>query len=186
MPAKICLNCEKPFRPKPYRAARARFCSREYRSSISLDKKLLIVGWMVSPSGCWLCNCRTNDGGYGLIGHDDRAVLAHRASWMVHRGPIPDGIDVLHTCDVRPCINPDHLFLGTDADNVADMDAKGRRYVLRGEENGYSVLTEDQVSDILSRPRVFGSGRDLAIEFNVSQSTISLIRLGKVWKHVAR
>lgn len=183
---KICLNCEKQFRPKPHRAVRARFCSHACRSSVPLAKKLDLVGYDLSARGCWLWRGHVTKFGYGVVSYKGKTVRVHRASWEKYRGPIPAGLDVLHKCDVRHCFNPDCLFLGSDADNVADMDAKGRRYVLRGEENGYSVLTEDQVADILSRPRVWGSGRDLAAEFNVSQSTISLIRLGKVWAHVER
>lgn len=183
MPTKICHNCEKSFRSKRYPAL---FCSFVCRSSVPLEKKLSMVGYDLSPSGCWLWRGYITKDGYGRVGNGGKYLRVHRASWQVHRGPIPDGIDVLHSCDIRHCFNPECLFLGTDVDNIADMDAKGRRCVLRGEENGYSVLTERQVCDILSRPRVYGSGRDLAIEFNVSQSTISLIRLGKVWAHVAR
>ena len=181
---KICRNCETPFKSNPYRAERARFCSHACRASMPLEKKLQLIGWRYAPSGCWLWEYRFNAGGYGVLGHGGGEVLAHRASWIKYRGPIPDGMDVLHACDVRPCINPDHLFLGTDADNVADMDAKGRRYVLRGEEQGAAILTEEQVSDIRSRPKGYGTGVRLAREFGVSPSLISLVRLGKAWSHV--
>jgi HNH endonuclease len=183
---KICHSCENPFKSKPFRAERARFCSRQCRSSVSLSQMLKMIGYDLSPSGCWFLRCFITKYGYGRVGHEGKYRQAHRASWEVHRGPIPDGMDVLHECDVRPCINPDHLFLGTDIDNIADMDAKGRRYVLRGEENGYSVLTEAQVVEIRSRPRYHGSGTEMAVEFGVSPSLISLVRLGKVWTHVGK
>ena len=179
---KICLNCDNPFRPKPYRLERARFCSHRCRSTMPLSKKL--DNYIVVPSGCWMWQghiCKRS--GYGTIGHDGKAIRAHRASWEKHRGSIPAGIDALHKCDVRPCINPDHLFLGTDVDNVADMDAKGRRYVLRGEEHGLSLLTAEQVSEIRSRPRGYGTGIQLAEEFGISPSQVSSIRLRKAWAH---
>lgn len=181
---KTCQNCETSFKLKPFRAERARFCSRQCRSSVSLSQMLKIIGYDLSPSGCWLWRGFITKYGYGRVGHAGKYRQAHRASWEVHREPIPDGMDVLHECDVRSCINPDHLFLGTDIDNIADMDAKGRRYVLRGEEQGSAILTEADVREIRSRPRDRGTGNALAEEFGVSPSLISLVRLGKAWSHV--
>lgn len=180
---KTCVNCGSSY-PLRLERPKSKFCSLKCRSSFTPEQKLKFIGWDVVPNGCWIWRGRSNWGGYGVIGHRHRAVLAHRTSWAANRGDIPFGIDVLHHCDVRLCINPDHLFLGTDADNIADMDAKGRRYVLRGEENGCSKLREEQIADILSRPRGYGTGVALAEEFGVSPSLISLIRLGKVWHHV--
>jgi len=86
----------------------------------------------VSPepnSGCWLWEGAQNNRGYGYIGLSGAKggnVLAHRSMWELTNGPIPDGLWVLHRCDVRICCNPDHLFLGTPLDNMRDMHAKGR------------------------------------------------------------
>lgn len=81
----------------------------------------------VDKSGeCWLWTGLLNRRGYGVTRHNGRACLAHRKAWELANGPIPDGFMVCHRCDVRNCIRPDHLFLGSAADNTADMIAKGR------------------------------------------------------------
>ena len=78
--------------------------------------------------GCWIwIGCITWNG-YGVISVNNRQIMTHRASWLCHVGPIPDGLFVLHKCDVRNCVNPDHLFIGTKRDNALDMVAKGRHY----------------------------------------------------------
>ena len=84
-------------------------------------------------SGCWLWTGSTNGCGYGQFTYNGKLEKAHRVSWQIHHGPLPlwsghtTGICVLHRCDVPLCVNPDHLFLGTQGDNVADMIEKGRR-----------------------------------------------------------
>lgn len=92
-------------------------------------------------NGCWEWQGVRNNSGYGVlsIGHSGR-MLAHRFGWQLHRGPIPDGVHVLHTCDNPPCVNPDHLYLGTPADNARDRVERVRGN--HGSRNGGAKIAE--------------------------------------------
>lgn len=133
---------------------------------------------------CWLWTAAKINGGYGSIGYGDKMVLAHRLSWELHNGPTHEELCVLHKCDAPACVNPDHLFLGTHADNMTDMTKKGRRVSTprSGESNGRAKLTVAQVRDI--RAREGQSQRALAKEFGLGQTQISHILSGKGWAHI--
>ena len=91
---------------------------------VLLQQRLARHSVIDPETGCllWMASRTTN--GYGLVRWHRRLWLTHRAAWMARHGPIPPGLSVLHRCDIRPCLNPDHLFLGTQKDNIADMYAK--------------------------------------------------------------
>lgn len=136
--------------------------------------------------GCWLWSAgRTKKSGYGQTSQSHRHMVAHRVSWRLHRGAIPEGLKVLHRCDVPACVNPDHLFLGTQADNVADMMAKGRnnlrKYGYRPRRNGKLTPT-----DVLNIRRMAGQKfqKEIAADFGVNKGTISKILTGIRWGHV--
>ena len=139
----------------------------------------------VDPSGCWLWVASVNKGrgGYGKFSLNCKAITAHRASWLLHFGPIPDGMHVLHKCDVPRCVNPSHLFLGTNAENVADMDRKSRRVNAprRGEQNWRARLTEEKVLEIRKSAM---TQEALAGMYGVSRSAISAIRRGETWAYL--
>lgn len=131
--------------------------------------------------GCWLWTAGKTKDGYGLVWRDDKNVKAHRASFELYIGPIPDGMHVLHKCDVRNCINPDHFFPGTNADNMADKVAKGRARGANGESHWKAKLTEEKVLAIRADQRI---QRLIAADHGVSQRSISLIKRRETWSHV--
>ena len=123
---------------------------------------------------CWLWTAGSAGEGYGIFDH----VRAHRWAFQETNGPVPVGQCILHRCDTRRCVRPAHLFLGSRLDNVRDMDAKGRRTVLRGADNGRSKLTGDQVEDIRCN-RENNTRLELARRHGVSKSTIDAVLTNK-------
>ena len=148
--------------------------------------------WMKVDSGgeCWEWTGACNPRGYGKIGNKDKSAESHRVSWELHRGPVPDGLCVLHRCDNRKCVRPDHLFLGTNKENMDDKVAKGRQARPKGEANGQAKLRE---SDILAiremhrrhkrRARVArGLNRFLSRWFGVATQTVYEAACGTTWR----
>jgi hypothetical protein len=142
-----------------------------------------------TTSGCWLWVGSIGTEGYGqfhirgrLNGWLDRA---HRVSYRARVGPIK-GMCVLHRCDNPPCINPDHLFLGSRTDNNADKIAKGREARLAGVRNGRAKLSEHQASEALRRQSEGESLTRIGEDFGVTRGAIAHIVTGKNWKHISR
>jgi hypothetical protein len=146
------------------------------------------ASWEMDKNGCWNWLGSLSPSGYGRITAMGKKLRAHRYSWMLtSEHDIPAGMVVCHSCDNRKCVNPDHLFLGTVADNVADCVSKGRHARgeklshprAAGEKNGNSRLTVRQVNAIRADER---SQRKIATRFGVSQPLISKIKRGEIWK----
>jgi hypothetical protein len=135
-------------------------------------------------NGCWLWTGPVNSWGYARIRVNGLNVQAHRYSWEIHNGAIPDDRWVLHKCDVRNCVNPAHLFLGTRQANVDDMMAKGRHMPLVGEKNGQARLTSEDVKEIRRLHATGVAQRALARQFGVNRAMIYLIVRRKKWAHV--
>lgn len=135
-----------------------------------------------SKSGCWLWTGTINRGGYGRIKVKGKAFSAHRISWELHNGPIPRGMCVLHKCDVPACVNPGHLWLGTNKDNSQDALKKGRLKTKEGEDNGQSKLTWLKVKKIRILRKSGQSHEGLAQRFGVSKSAVHRACNYLTWK----
>lgn len=132
---------------------------------------------------CWLWMGKPDAYGYGVISNK---VKAHRFSYEYHYGPFDKKLDVLHRCDSPGCVRPDHLFLGTQADNNRDMWSKGRGHIpdTRGENHPTAVLKESEVRRIKKLIKKGMRQQDIAEMFKVSKSCIGFISSGRNWKHI--
>lgn len=149
------------------------------RASVSIDSH-----------GCWRWQKFIQNNGYGKVGTGGgKTAGAHRVSFKAFKGEIPSGLDVCHSCDVRDCVNPDHLFLGTRSDNILDAVAKGRMNLTkraRGQDHHASKLTEADVRAILARLATGERYRTIADAFNITPPLVGHIKHGRVWKHVTK
>lgn len=130
-------------------------------------------------SGCWLWMMGLSGAGYGVLSVSNRTRLAHRVSFEVFRSEVPTDRCVCHRCDVRCCVNPDHLWLGTAADNARDSVTKGRW--LRGEQHPRAKLADGDISEIRRRVAAGDSTRAIAADFGTTSTWVS-----KVARRLAR
>lgn len=134
-------------------------------------------------TGCWEWQGLKDVGGYGSIGVGGRHWKVHRLNWQMFNGqPVPEGMLVCHRCDNPPCCNPDHLFVGTHADNNADKVAKGRQ--ARGEDTAKSKLTDDKVREIFRLAHEGRAWRSIARGLGLDTVTIRQVLLGRTWGHL--
>lgn len=150
-----------------------------------------------TEAGCWIWTSALNESGYGMFGKGGRAIRAHRIMWEIHNGAIPNGLFVLHTCDVPCCVAIGHLFLGTNQDNVDDMMKKGRHRspdwgknseilrekACRGEAHKDAKFTEQEVLEIVAIYRRGGvTQRALGKMYGVNHTTIGGMIRGTSWR----
>lgn len=142
-----------------------------------------------SSDECWLW-IGGHNGRYGILSRGPRGagmVYAHRCSYELAKGSIPDGLLVLHKCDTPKCVNPGHLFLGTQIKNMADMVSKGRQSKIArtpGEKNRHAKLTDDNVRAIRILISHGMRTSQLAECFELSRHAITKIKTGRSWKHL--
>lgn len=134
------------------------------------------------PEDCWPWLGSKFHFGHGSFWIKNRCIAAHRFSWMLHGHDIPDTMFVLHHCDNPGCVNPGHLFLGTHADNMADMDSKGRRTVPSGENHGMSKLDWEKVGKIRIDHSKGKSNCEIARELQVTSTTVWYVVHNRTWR----
>ena len=150
----------------------------------------------LTKSDCWEWQGNRDTSGYGTTKRKGKVHKAHRLSYTIHNGEIPYGLCVCHTCDNPPCVNPKHLWVGTQRENQLDCNKKKRRakgishrshlypsQTPKGESSGMSKLTEENVRFIKNNLSKH-TQTHLAKLFNVNQTTVSVIATGKSWKHI--
>jgi hypothetical protein len=146
-----------------------------YSESDALER--FVNNILVTPEGHWLWQAGHTEDGYGRFSYHGRWEGAHRVAWQLFRGPIPSGLDVLHKCDIRDCVRPSDLFLGTNEVNVADKMAKGRI-------GRVAKLSPEAVKEIRSRHEQGESQTRLGKEFGVTGSAIHKIVHRIHWRHI--
>jgi hypothetical protein len=132
--------------------------------------------------GCWLYTGPLAESGYGSVSVKRAQVRVHRLAWSTVNGAIPDGLVVCHRCDVRNCVNPDHLFIGTVADNARDMVNKGRSAKKAGEEHNQARLTIEQVREMRALSDTGVTNIALAARFGISNQQVAKIVLRQRWR----
>lgn len=183
-------DCDKPF------VARG-FCGAHYMEARRANQSFSVV----RPHGsleerffrkvdktekCWVWIGNTSRNGYGSIqsgGKGSPTLSAHRLSYEMHKGQIPDGLVVMHSCDNPSCVNPDHLSVGTFKENTHDMIAKGRKRTVapKGTSNGKAKLNDDLVRYIRQSDK---NAASIARELRLSENCIRGVRTGRTWSHV--
>ena len=146
-------------------------------ADLVLAKERLLSHVTVQEDGCWIAACGLTRQGYSRMMVNYELDLGHRWSYLIFKGPIPEGAVVRHTCDRPSCVCPDHLLAGSQSDNIRDAVLRGR-YV---QNRGGAKLTEDDVTAIRAST---GRVKDLAARYGVCRDTIGKLRAGKTWAHV--
>jgi hypothetical protein len=185
-----CEECGEPF---VVNRKRTRFCGRACSNKANSRVSAVVTrkgidasyeGFVIRGGAdeCWGWSGSLVGYGYGCIKRGSRTIYAHRYAYERAKGAVPPGLIVRHTCDNPVCSNPDHLVVGTPADNSRDMVQRGR--ALTGRKNPQNKLSEEDVTAIKLRVSQGFSQRQIAGQFGVCQQLISRIMLRKTWRHV--
>ncbi len=153
---------------------------RTRTAHMDISDRMEFLSEPVTESGCRIWTGTINAAGYGTISFKNKPNLAHRLSYELTYGEIPEGMKACHKCDTPSCINPNHLFLGTQRENLEDMARKKRGAV--GNDYNRSILTDEDVRKIRCDNRL---QRVIAEEYGMKRTSIAAIKNGRTWKHVA-
>jgi len=203
---RICQHCGRSFTAKRHRESLTVFCSRacyHARRTISVSDNTVMADrfWRKvdcdsDPDGCWIWQAAMYSNGYGMFVFHGQRTGAHRVAYTLTHGAIPDGLFVLHSCDVHACVNPNHLSVGTHEQNMRESAERGRvpsgdrsatrlhpeRYP-RGENHPSTTLKQTQVDEIRLRFAAGGASKvALAQEYGVNATTIANIVSHRTWK----
>lgn len=192
------MNCKEPGCDRPVKSRG--YCANHYnykRLSGELALKPVQTlrdffwGRVEITDSCWLWSGGVSGFGYGHVSFRGLQTSAHRLSYRMHCGAVPSGMVVCHKCDNPRCVNPSHLFVGTQKDNIRDMVEKGRMWTQvrpedsLGTKNPAAKITE---ADVLAIRNTYATGRvrqkDIAAQYGLDQTVVSCIVLGKSWPHV--
>ncbi len=184
-----CGN-EKICESHPLRMGWVKSCGCNLKFTEEEDEKRckikLIRSCHIDPTtGCWEWK-KSTCGGYGMVTYKRRQIKAHRASWIIYKGKIPEKMWVLHKCDNRKCINPDHLFLGLPIDNTRDMIKKKRDNFqgTAGIKNRLAKFTEEEIFQIRLEKKKGNTYEKLAKKYDTTKNTIYRICKRLTWKHL--
>jgi hypothetical protein len=187
MDEKTVAQGDRPLKPRVFTPARRAASLAAARKSQAAAHARALQKYRVDANGCWIFSTRINRTGYGRLIANGRDMLAHRFFFLKMVGDIPPGMGVCHRCDVPACVNPDHLFLGTQRDNMADCAAKGRINKVPtavGEAVASSKLTEELVVAIRAAKEAGEGTASIARRFNISRHTAWAVGTRRVWRHV--
>lgn len=170
---RFCKYCNKIFHttyPQDY------FCSISCRFWSKVNKK--------SINDCWIWKSYCNKFGYGSFYIKEQFYRAHRIAYSLKYGKIPKGIFVLHRCDNPSCVNPNHLFLGTQSDNMRDASQKSHFPLRKGIKNSRAKLTENDIKKIRQLLEQGMFQKDIGNLFGITQGMIGFIKRGLSWNHI--
>lgn len=148
------------------------------RASIFFEKNVIKL------HDCWDWNGTIHRSGYAVMNYNNKQTSAHRISWMLNFGKIPDKLIIMHKCDNKKCTNPEHLSLGTPKNNTQDMLEKGRGRPKYGENHPFRKLDDNKVREIRKLLTMGVSVGRICKDFEISQGALDALRKGITWKHV--
>lgn len=190
---KICAKCKESKSPKEFHKDKIRpdglfpyckFCRKIPRKpAYQRPIEVVLSDYLVSKLGCWEWSGVINRDGYGMACYQGLVVRAHRLSILHSLGIDSSDLLALHHCDNRRCINPEHIYLGTNQDNSSDMVRRDRSSKMKGELHPLSKITEVEVIEIRADTR---RHKVIAIDYGIAASTVSSIKNGKTWSHLSK